>query len=325
MKWQWSLLSLTLLGSPALAQEARPGTPVQVAPVAAPVAMDQPMLVDSNPTLFSELSAGQKPGGFLTSNANFPNFIGFLSNPIQNIDPRSLTEFYPIFFSNWPSAFRPLPSGDVQLYGAGLTVAVTDRLAVGLNQGGYAYSDFAKTRQGWLNLGGFAQYTLIADVPDQFLLTTGIRWEAPTGEAEVFQGHGPAHLAPYVTVGKELGEFHFLATAGYQFDAREARDGLDLFYLNVHLDRRVCGWLYPLVECNCIQHTYSVDLSRANRPDFFDFGTFESTGNLVALAAGFNAVLVPQKLEFGMVYTRSIATQHDFDFNGVIAKMVLHY
>jgi len=282
-------------------------------------------MADSSPTLFTEAGSEGTPGGFLTGTHSFPRFIGFLSNPIQNIDPRSVTELYPIFMSNWPSAFPPLPSGDMQLYGAGLTVAVTDRLAVGLNQGGYAYGEFDKTRQGWLNLGGFAQYTLIADVPDQFLLTAGLRWEAPTGEADVFQGHGPAHLAPYATVGKELGEFHFLMTGGYQFPANSARDGLDLFYLNVHLDRRICGWLYPLVEFNCIYHRTGIDLSRPDRPGYFNFGTFESTGNLVALAAGFNAVIVPEKLEFGMVYSTDIATQHDFSFNGVLAKMVLRY
>ena len=71
------------------------------------------------------------------------------------------------------------------------------------------------SRDGFLNLGGFAQYTLVQDVEDQFLLTGGLRWEAPCGSHEVFQGHGPAHLAPYLTAGKELGEFHVLATTGY--------------------------------------------------------------------------------------------------------------
>src|SRR5262249_1651528 len=135
-----------------------------------------------------------------------------------NIDPRAVTELWPIFETTRVSAFPPLPSGNIQLYAAGLNVALSDRLSIGLNQGGYAVSHFSdKNREGWLNLGGFAQYTLIEDVPNQFLLTAGMRLEVPTGEADVFQGHGPAHLAPYVTVGKEFGDFHVLATGGYQF------------------------------------------------------------------------------------------------------------
>ena len=46
-------------------------------------------------------------------------------------------------------------------------------------------------RDGFLNLGGFLQYTLIEDVADQFLLTGGVRWVAPAGSHEVFQGLGP--------------------------------------------------------------------------------------------------------------------------------------
>src|SRR5437588_300371 len=67
---------------------------------------------------------------------------------------------------------------------------------------------FAGQREGWLNLGGFAQYTVIADEPGQFLLTAGMRWEAPSGSKAIFQGIGPVHLAPYVTAGKEFGDFH---------------------------------------------------------------------------------------------------------------------
>ena len=181
------------------------------------------------------------------------------------------------------------------------------------------------SRDGFLNLGGFAQYTLVQDVEDQFLLTGGLRWEAPCGSHEVFQGHGPAHLAPYLTAGKEFGEFHVLATTGYQFPAGPGNDTSNVFYANVHFDRRLFGWLYPLVEFNCIYHTTSVNVGVPAARGFVDFDNFESSGNLVSLAAGANAVLVPEKLEVGAVYTTSIATQHDLGFNGLLVKMTLRY
>jgi hypothetical protein len=98
-------------------------------------------------------------------------------------------EIYPIFLSSWVSSVPAVPDGDIQLYGAALTVALSDRLAVGLNQGGYADAHFSRNqrgrivndprllgvrpdrrdrlldianggnRDGFLNLGGFAQYT----------------------------------------------------------------------------------------------------------------------------------------------------------------------
>ena len=140
-------------------------------------------------------------------------------------------------------------------------------------------------RSGFLNLGGFVQYTLVADVEHQFLLTAGLRWVAPAGAYEVFQGHGPLHLAPYLTMGKELGKFHVLATAGFQFPAGPGDDSLHAFYADVHLDRQCFGWLYPLVEFNTTTFTKSADIGLTTRRGFFDFGNFEAAGTVVSLAA----------------------------------------
>ncbi len=63
----------------------------------------------------------------------------------------------------------------------------------------------------------------------------------------------------------------------------------------------------------------------AFRCSFFGFGNFASTGNLLTVAPGFNAVLVQNRLEFGAVYVRPITVQHDFDFNGLLVKIVLRF
>jgi hypothetical protein len=68
-----------------------------------------------------------------------------------------------------------------------------------------------------------------------------------------------------------------------------------------------------------------VDLGLPFRRGFFGFGNFESTGNLLTVAPGFNAVLLQNRLELGAVYVRPITAQHDFDFNGLLVKMVLRY
>ena len=64
-----------------------------------------------------------------------------MSNPLQNIDPRSLTQIVPIFLSGWVHADPALPNVDGQVYGPAISVALTDRLSVGINQGGYAHLD----------------------------------------------------------------------------------------------------------------------------------------------------------------------------------------
>jgi hypothetical protein len=79
------------------------------------------------------------------------------------------------------------------------------------------------------------------------------------------------------------------------------------------------------VEFNWTQHTTSARVDLPVREGFFELGNFEATGNVLAVSAGANAVLVPNKLEFGAVYTAPIATQRNFDFNGLLVKMVYRY
>lgn len=258
-----------------------------------------------------------------------------------------MTELWPIFGSSWLSANKSvLPSGDLQVYGAGLNVALSDRLSFGLNQGEYAVARFERDREtlrgrlglpvrdvdrggereGWLNLGGFFQYTLIADVPNQFLLTAGMRWEAPAGSTQLFQGGAnPAYLSPYLTLGKEFGNYHVLATTGYEFPAGPGEATTNTYYFNLHLDRKI-GWLYPLIEFNYAHRTTSADLNIISpRHGVIDLGTFTTTGDSLIAAFGANAVLVPGKLEIGAVYLRPLSSQENFDLNGLLVKMVYRY
>jgi hypothetical protein len=343
--------------------QAQLGSPV-VPPMTAeapPISGAAPSTLDlSAPSRFRIAAWPDTSTGFLVGNRDFQNFIGFISNPVQSIDPRSTTEIVAMFGGAWASpndATLPngktvdrgfLPSGNMQVYGGGpMAIAITDRLCIGLNDGGYAVANFnsdqqrilAKLglpvpnrdlggqREGWLNLGGYVQYTIIADVPNQFILTGGLRWEAPMGATQIFQGGAnPAYLAPYVTIGKEFGNYHVLATTGYEFAAGDGVATSSTFYLNLHLDRKI-GWFYPLVEFNGAYHTSTVNLNSLSEPlhDVFSLGTVQTTSNALELAVGANAVLIPNKLELGAVYIRPIASQDRFDFNGMLVKMVWRY
>jgi hypothetical protein len=334
---------------------ARLATPVAIEkpPVAiekAPVAVDGGQSAGnrwesstSNPSPFAP---ARNESTLINGNHGFDNFIGFISNPVQSVDPRAISELYPIFGAGWASGNSPLlPDASAQLYGVGLTVALSDRFAVGLNQGGYAVMDINSARErlreklglpvsdrdrggnreGWLNLGGFAQYTLIADVPNQSILTAGMRWEAPSGTEQVFQGGAsPTYLSPYLTAGQAFGCWHVLGTAGFEFPVGNGTSTTDTYYLNVHIDRQI-GWLYPLVEFNGSYHDRTVDLSVPTHHGVIDLGTFSSSGNLLEIAVGANAVIVPGKLEVGAVYIRPISSQDHFDFNSLLLKMTYRF
>jgi hypothetical protein len=343
MKGPWSLVALAFLSSPCLAEEGVPAKPAQNDLPAGTATFFNPQV----PPASHILEEGQFEESH--SSRGFSNFIGFLSNPLQSIDPRAINEIYPIFGSSWITTAAPIPDGNFQVYGAGLTIALSDRLAVGLNQGGFADAhfshfdptqraliaarlskrfddkDYGGNRDGFLNLGGFFQYTLIENEPEQFLFTGGIRWEAPCGSHEMFQGYGPAHLAPYWTAGKALGQFHVLATSGYQFPVGPGSDNTQLFYGNLHLDRQCFNWLYPLVEFNWTYHVTSAEFGLVTRRGFVDTGNFESTGNILTLAVGANAVIQRDRLEIGAAYSTPLASQQGFNFNGLTVKMVLRY
>jgi len=342
MKCKWSMLVAAIAASPAFAQPSQLPTATPSVPLIS--MMDSP---GTPPVIFPvPADAGADP---LSGNHNHVHFINWMSNVFENIDPRAVTAIYPIFGSAWVKNSAPIPDSDFQVYGPTLTIALSDRFAMGVNQGGYAVAHFDRDpakrdrlfqldpegrfrdvetsgkREGWLNIGGFFQYTLIDDVENQFLLTGGMRWIAPCGSNDIFQGHGPFELAPYLTVGKEFGKFHVLATTGYQFPAGPGNDDIQVYYANVHLDRECFGWLYPLVEVNTSWLAKSVDVGLPTRRGFIDFGNFEAEGNIVTLAVGANAVLVPEHLEIGAVYSKVLASQHNFDVNSLLVKMTLRY
>ena len=249
---------------------------------------------------------------------------------------------FPVFGNVWAGSSAPLPNLNMQAYGAGLSIALSDRLSFGITKGAYVVANITPDprilalrpdlagrtgeRTGWLDLGGYVQYTLIRDVPNQFIFTTGLNWEAPSGSSALLQGNGPPYLAPYITAGKEFGNWHVLATSGYQFPAGSGNATTNFFYGNIHIDRQICGWFYPLVEFNWAYHTTNIsEASIATQRGVIDLGTVNASGNLVTVAPGFNAVLIRDRLEFGAVYETPISAQHHYNFNSVLAKLTIRY
>src|SRR5262249_52706673 len=153
------------------------------------------------------------------------------------------------------------------------------------------------------------------DEESQFLFTAGTRLEIPIGSYEVFQGKGPAHLAPYLTVGKGLGSFHLLATGGYEFPLRTGKIETRSFYLHGHLDYQLRGWIYPLVEVNWLRTDTDPDVNLPLRRGFVGLGNFAAVGELVTLAVGVNFVLVRDRLEVGGCWSTPLWARRDFDFD----------
>jgi hypothetical protein len=359
-----------------------------------PTASPRPISDESVPAVLPDLSRESATGsGFLTGNRNFSRFIGFVSNPTQSIEGRSVTQVWPVFGDTRLSSGPLIPQGAMQTYGAGLNLALSERLSIGLSQGGFASTQFqrdpsyllrdvtlslpdvdrreaikllrekfprdpkaaieyvrelkqrsaelkqkiealeaklnqipeSQARQGWLNIGGFAQYMVYQNSERQAFATLGLRWEAPCGSQEMYQGRGPAYLAPYLTVGKEFGNWHVLAVTGYEFAAERTESSSEFLYCNVHIDRQTFGWLYPLFEVNTTHYTTRYDVAIPTERGYFDYGSFTTSGNVVSMAVGANAVLIRNKLELGAVYACPLFTERSLSFDGLLVKAVYRY
>jgi hypothetical protein len=80
-----------------------------------------------------------------------------------------------------------------------------------------------------------------------------------------------------------------------------------------------------LVEFNWAVGTADFVLDEPFIPHLFGFDEFSANGNIVTVAPGFNAVLIPDKLELGACYQTPIASQHHTHFNSLFVKMVLRF
>jgi hypothetical protein len=87
----------------------------------------------------------------------------------------------------------------------------------------------------------------------------------------------------------------------------------------------VCCWLYPLIEINWAHSSANFDPNLPGGKGFFNFGNFQASGTIVTMAVGANAVLIPEKLEFGAVYTRPLHTERGLEFNGLLVKMLYRF
>lgn len=318
-----SILTVALVGV-SLVRAGEPA-PILSAPIPTlTVAPSEPASV-SVPAMMDGESRG-----FLESDRAFPNFIGPISNPILTKDPRSLTELRPLFINNnFPGANPVLQGGSAQIVAAQARFALTERLTLTADKDGWANirANGLPHQSGFLNIGAGLKYTFVRDVENQFLAAVGIMYEIPSGEDAVFQGNGPGLWTGYVTVGKEFGDnYHVIVNAGYQIG--NSRYNSDMAYAQLHLDKQICGWLYPLVELNWFGYTSGGNvLPRAlgEGDGLVNFGTMNVSGlNIVTGAVGLKAML-SRNVEVGVAYETPLTSRDNLFNHRVIAELILRY
>jgi hypothetical protein len=235
--------------------------------------------------------------------------ISPVANFVKFEDPVIRTEIRPVYaFHNIDSGFI---TGGGEAHAAGVQVryAVTDRLAVFLNQGGYieVKPGFGDSMGGWADLGFGVKYALIDDEASQFILTPGLGFIVPTGDEEIFHGRGDGEWNFFLSAAKGFGDLHFTGNAGFRLP-NDGDTQSSIFHYSLQADYYFCNWFIPFVFAN----GWTVANSGNNLPlttegyDFFNFGSSGAEGVTQVTVGGGLRVRVLENVDLGLAYERAV-------------------
>jgi len=237
------------------------------------------------------------------------NTISPVADPILFEDAMIRTEVKPVFgYQNVAEDFFS-QGGELLVYGIQIRYAVTDRFALIGTKGGYMefHPKVGPDLEGWGDLGAGFKYALIDDVENQFILTPGVVFEAPTGDKEVYQGTGDGVFNLFVSAEKGFGDFHIITNVGLLLPVDGDAKSTILHY-HIHADYYVCKLFIPFVVAN----GYSVVSPGTAVPldtegyDLTNFGSSASDGVTQAtVGAGFRSRLT-SNIDFGFSYEKAV-------------------
>jgi uncharacterized membrane protein YeaQ/YmgE (transglycosylase-associated protein family) len=227
-----------------------------------------------------------------------------VSDPIFFEDAIIRTEIRPVMGTQRIGDDFFSRGGNLQVYGIQLRYAVTDRLAIFMNKGGYddVHPNVGPHIDGWANLAGGLKYAIIDDKADAFILTPGVTFEIPNGDNEIFQGKGNGVWNFFLSTEKGFGDFHVLANAGFVIPNDTNADST-LFHYHVQFDYYACRYFKPFVVMNgytVLKAGNYVPLTTEGY-DLVNFGSSLSDGTTqITLGGGFRSniwsVMVSRKL-----------------------------
>lgn len=338
-------LSTLLLLSALVHGQAIPGSAPVVPPVAIPssaVPGVKPIVIPDSTVLGSPqvISSADAPyQGCLgdgcarkpfESDHAFPNFIGPISSPVMSKDPRSLTEARGLFIQNWLPASHALGGGEFQAYALQARVALTERLTFIADKDGIVHlkTGGSPSQTGLLNLAAGLKYTLLRDVENQRLGAVGFMYEMPTGDADVYQNHGSGVWTVFGVYGQEFGCWHLLLNQAFQF-GQNARDNVSFFFTQVHIDRQLFGWLYPVAELNWFQYVSSgnrgIPAAVGEGGSLINLGTSGMSGKDVCTGALGLKARINRHIEAGAVWETPLSDRKDLIQNRIVAEMIFRY
>ena len=228
----------------------------------------------------------------------FDYFISPLSNPFFFEDPRSLTEFRPVFIWQRAAGGNPLfRGGDAVFFAFQGRLAINEEWSVVIHKFGFANvrpggrDDLFDPNpyQGGTGLTDLQigpKWTFYRNVESRTVAALGLNFEVPIGSTKVQQGNNGA-VTPYLTAAQAWGDFNFMGATGYRFGFSNSRS--DMLFLSMHMDYNLLNKFYPLAEVNWYYYTKSGNQIAGNfeGADLYNFGADSISGrSLVTLNLG---------------------------------------
>lgn len=170
-------------------------------------------------------------------------------------DPFIVTGIYPYYaWHEFPerSAFLGGEAHDVSVQ---IRVALTDRLALIANKDGYMWmrpdNPLLDDTQGSLNLAGGLKYALVVNEEKDFILSSILRFEFPSGSKDTFQSHADGMVIPSLAFAWGRDQLHIIGDFGAQVPFDQGQQSTSLFY-HLYADYNVTKRLAPFAQVSGI-------------------------------------------------------------------------
>lgn len=286
------------------------------------------MFDGSRPWFGGDAGAGSRCA--FESDHCFDSFVSPVTNPFFFEDPRSLTELRPVFLYQKIESSNPhFKGGKMEMFALQARLALTDRFSIVMPKLGFVAiqpdNPALSNENGLAELMIGPKYTFWRDDQSGTIAAIGLNLEIPIGDSDVFQDTGSGAVAPHVSLGQQLGNFHLLGSFGYRFGFDDERS--DSLFVSAHLDYSFFDRIYPFVELNWFHYTDNGTSRAANfeGADLINFGSDNVKGeNLVSLGLGLR-FKITESIQAGVAYEFPLTSGDDFMDYRITADIIFRY
>lgn len=197
--------------------------------------------------------------GFLYGDTHFRDKPRPVGSPLYFEDPFINSDLRFVFlWHKFPEQCQ-LRGGQLSVYALALRVALTDRLQFIATKDGYSHieSPIIDDDSGWNDLAWGLKYALIADHENDFLLSTGLRWNMSNGHAGILQGNVD-ELSPFFSAYKGWDKWNFMADVVGRLPMEE-KNGNYVLSWDGHVDYELFKNFFPLLEVHGLHYLSNAD------------------------------------------------------------------